>query len=291
MERKPPWLKVSLPSGETYKEVKAILSRFQLHTVCQEARCPNVGECFGQGTATFMILGDICTRCCKFCAVKTGNPQGVVDQDEPERIASAVKELKLKFVVITSVDRDDLPDKGSDHFARTIRAIKNESPRTAIEVLVPDFGGDEKLIDNVVDAKPDILGHNVETVARLTPAIRDRRTRYQRSLDVLKTVKDHSPPQVTKSGFMVGMGETEDEILKTIQDLKNAQVDVLTIGQYLQPTKSHLPVKEFVPPEKFNDYKRTAEALGFKSVAAGPLVRSSYRAADMVLAKAANAHY
>lgn len=283
MERKPPWLKVSLPTGETVQQVKTVLERFELHTVCEEAHCPNLGECFGQGTATFMILGDMCTRFCKFCAVKTGNPKGVLDREEPERLASAVSELKLKYVVITSVDRDDLPDRGSIHFARTITAVKNKNPDTAVEVLIPDFSGCRAFIDTVVKAQPDILGHNVETVARLTPVIRDHRASYELSLTVLKTIKEIAPALLTKSGFMIGMGETKGEVLETMQDLKNAGVDILTIGQYLQPTKSHLAVKEFVPPEKFNDYKRAAEALGFPSVASGPLVRSSYHAADVLL--------
>ncbi len=281
MERKPAWLKVALPSGDTFRQVKATLDRFQLHTVCQEAHCPNVGECFGQSTATFMILGDTCTRRCRFCAVKTGNPKGLLDPTEPERLAAAVLDLQLKYVVITSVDRDDLPDKGSGHFASAIAAIKNKNPGTAIEVLIPDFDGNRASIETVVKAKPMIIGHNVETVKRLSSIVRDRRASYERSLDVLKMTKWYSQAQLTKSGFMVGMGETEDEVEATIQDIRNARTDILTIGQYLQPTRAHLPVKEFIAPEKFSQYKKKAEALGFRYVAAGPLVRSSYHAADI----------
>lgn len=281
--RLPPWLKVRPPGGENYAHIKQTLRGMNLHTVCEEAHCPNVGECWGGGTATFMLMGDTCTRGCRFCAVNTGNPRGVLDPLEPMKIAKAIGELKLTYVVITSVDRDDLPDGGSAHFAATIRAVKTIRPETLVEVLIPDFQGDEPSVQKIIDAKPDVIAHNVETVRRLTPHVRDRRATYDQSLGVHRFLKSKNPRQYTKSSIMLGLGETDDELEETFRDLREAGVDVLTLGQYLRPSTWHLPVKEYVTPERFAAFKSTAEAQGFLYVASGPLVRSSYRAGEYFL--------
>jgi len=275
---RPGWLKAKLPAGETFSGVKEILRRNGLHTVCEEALCPNRGECWGRGTATFMILGDTCTRYCRFCAVKTGNPRGALDREEPERVARAVGELQLRYVVLTSVDRDDLEDGGAEHFARTVRAIKKESPSTRVEVLIPDFGGRRDPLVLVLAAGPDVLGHNIETVERLTRLVRDRRATYRTSIEVLAEAKRISRRMITKSGLMLGLGETKQEVLGSMSDLRAAGVDVITLGQYLQPTREHLPVAEYVPPESFAEYRRIGCEMGFRDVVAGPLVRSSYLA-------------
>lgn len=274
---KPSWIRLKLPIGEKYLRVRNILRRYNLHTVCEEAKCPNLGECWGMGTATFMILGDICTRHCRFCAVRTGNPKGKIDRDEPERIAQAVKELNLKYVVITSVDRDDLQDGGAEEFAKSVIAIREDS-KVRVEVLIPDFRGDLESLRRVVDAEPDVIGHNLETVERLTPLVRDRRAGYRLSLEVLRNIKVLNPSIVTKSGIMLGLGEEREEVIKAMEDIREAGVDILTLGQYLQPTLNHLPVDRYIPPEEFKEYREIGIKMGFKDIVAGPLVRSSYYA-------------
>jgi len=280
MERKPDWLKVRLPSGPTYTGLKALLRRFDLHTVCEEAACPNMGECWGGGTATVMLLGEVCTRGCRFCHVTSGNPRGVVDPEEPEKVGEAIAGLGLRYVVLTSVDRDDLPDGGADHFARTVEVIKEKSPDMLVEVLIPDFLGDEEALERILRARPDVVGHNVETVERLTPVVRDRRCSYALSLGVLALLKERSPSTCTKSSIMLGLGETGEEIETTLRDLRSVGCDVVTLGQYLRPGPKHLPVSAYVHPEAFKTWRRRAEEIGFLYAAAGPLVRSSYRAGE-----------
>jgi len=277
--KKPEWLKVKLPLGENYLKVRQIVDTHKLHTICQSGNCPNMGECWGAGTATFMILGNICTRSCGFCAVATGRPLPV-DWDEPMRVAKSVKLMGVKHCVITSVDRDDLKDGGSIIWAETIKAIREVSPETKFECLIPDFQGKWENIKRIVDAKPDIVSHNIETVKRLTRQVRIQ-AKYERSLEVLKMLKDAG--MRTKSGLMVGLGETVDEIYQTIDDLAAVKVDVITIGQYLQPTAKHLPVARFVHPDEFKAFKDYALQKGFKHVESGPLVRSSYHAEKHVL--------
>jgi len=280
--RKPEWLKVRLPHGETYEHVRDIVRRTRLSTVCEEAKCPNVGECWGHGTATVMLMGEVCTRACRFCHVKVGAPPPL-DPSEPENLAQAVKELDLNYIVVTSVNRDDQPDGGASHFAAAIRALRRESPRTKVEVLVPDFQGDERALATVAEARPHVIAHNIETIERLTPVVRDRRATYAQSLAVLRSLKDRPEPPYTKSSVMVGLGETTEELMRTCRDLRDAGVDVLTLGQYLQPSQYHLRVERFVSPAQFDEYRRMAEELGFLYVAAGPLVRSSYRAAELFM--------
>ncbi|MBE3549904.1 MAG: lipoyl synthase [Brockia lithotrophica] len=275
-ERKPSWLKVTLAASPTLGEVRRTLRELRLTTVCEEARCPNRQECFGSGTATFMLLGDVCTRNCRFCAVKTGRP-APPDPDEPFRVAEGARRLGLRYVVLTSVARDDLPDGGAGHFAKTVRALKEAIPGVRVEVLVPDFGGDREALCTVLASGVDVFNHNVETVRRLTPSVRARAT-YDRSLSVLTAAKACAPHVPTKSGFMVGLGETREEIEELLRDLRNAQVDLLTIGQYLRPTPAQLPVVRYYSPEEFREIARKAYALGFTYVAAGSLVRSSYHA-------------
>ena len=278
---RPSWLKMKIPSGENYVKVRKTLQKYNLHTVCEEASCPNVSECWGVGTATIMIMGDVCTRGCKFCNVDTGKPFEL-DSEEPQHVAEAIKDWNLRYVVITSVCRDDLPDEGSEHFARTIQCIKSNCPNTVVESLIPDFSGNEKFIETIVRAKPNVMGHNVETVKRLSPYVRDLRANYKQSLKVLKFVKELDSSIFTKSSLMLGLGESEEEILQTAQDLRDANVDMITLGQYLQPSTSHLPVKEFVTPEKFYQLKIDMRKLGFLHVESGPLVRSSFRASDVI---------
>ena len=285
IKRKPEWLKISLPSKGKYTEIKKILKELNLHTVCVEAKCPNLGQCWGEGTATFMILGDICTRYCKFCATKTGNPRGIVDKDEPRRVAIAVQEMDLDYVVITSVTRDDLPDGGASIFRQTIEEIRKIKPDVYIEVLVPDFGGVRENIKTVIEAEPTVFAHNVEVVRRLTPLVRDRRASYEKSLSVLSIAKEFSSEILTKSGFMVGLGETFDEVIETMRDLRENGVDFLTIGQYLKPSPRHLEVDRYVTPEEFKVYEKIGLDMGFKYVASGPLVRSSYRAGEFFIKK------
>jgi lipoic acid synthetase len=281
--RKPEWLKVRAPGGDHYRQLKELLRGLTLHTVCEEARCPNVGECWGGGTATVMLMGDTCTRGCRFCAVKTGNPRGLLDVAEPENVAVALERLSLHYVVLTSVDRDDLPDGGAAHFARTVERIKERTPEMLVEVLIPDFRGDRKALETIVKAGPDVIAHNVETVERLTPTVRDRRAPYRQSLEVLRLLKELAPDGYTKSSIMVGLGETAAEVEHTMRDLREVGVDVLTLGQYLRPTPKYLPVAEYVTPEQFEAYRAAGEAMGFMYVASGPLVRSSYRAGEFFL--------
>jgi lipoic acid synthetase len=276
MRVKPEWLKVKLPNSEEYFRLKTLIREHKLHTVCQGAHCPNIGECWGAGTATFMILGEVCTRACKFCAVKTGLPEEY-DVEEPGRIAAAVKKLGLKYAVITSVDRDDLEDGGAFIFAETILQTRKECGNIRIEVLIPDFRGSLDALRTVVEAQPDVLGHNVETVPRLYRSARAGSS-YQRSLDHLRNAKSFGVPTITKSGLMLGLGEDRDEILDVLKDLREADVDIVTLGQYLQPTKEHLPVEKFYTPDEFEEFREHAYSLGFRHVASGPLVRSSYHA-------------
>ena len=278
---RPDWLKMKIPSGENYVKVRKTLQKYNLHTVCEEASCPNVSECWGVGTATIMIMGDVCSRGCKFCNVETGKPFEL-DSEEPQHVAEAIKEWSLRYVVITSVCRDDLPDEGSEHFARTIQCIKSECPNTVVESLIPDFSGNEKFIERIVKAKPNVIGHNVETVKRLSSSIRDLRANYKQSLKVLKYVKELDSNIFTKSSLMLGLGESEEEILQTAQELRDVDVDIITLGQYLQPTLSHLSVKEFVTPEKFYQLKLDLKKFGFLHVESGPFVRSSFRASDVI---------
>ncbi len=280
---KPDWLKVRAPSGGDYHKIKDMLSSLGLATVCQEARCPNIGECWGGGTATFMLMGEVCTRGCKFCAVKTGNPRGVIDDLEPEKIGYSISQMKLDYVVLTSVDRDDLPDQGANHFARTIRTIKKFSPKLIVEVLTPDFRGEQPLVDIITEALPDVFAHNVETVERLQKKVRDPRAGYAQSMKVLEFVKQKDPSRYTKTSIMLGLGEQDDEILQTLKDLRSIDCDVVTFGQYLQPTERHLKVENYVSPEDFKRWQTTAESMGFLYVASGPLVRSSYRAGEFFM--------
>lgn len=280
---KPPWLKVKMPGSPRYQAIKERARELKLSTVCEEARCPNIGECWGGGTATFMVMGDTCTRGCRFCAVKTARKPAPLDPDEPQNVAEAIAEMGLDYVVVTSVDRDDQPDQGAGHFAACIRSIRERSPRTLIEVLIPDFRGDEALLAQVVDAKPDVIAQNVETVERLTHVVRDPRAGYRQSLDLLRNIKRMDPTRFTKSSLMVGVGETRDEMLAAMRDLREVGCDFLTIGQYLQPTPKHLPVLEFVTPEMFAEYEQIGLEMGFHYVASGPLVRSSYKAGEFFI--------
>lgn len=283
-QRKPDWLKVRAPGGERYAKLKQTLRGLDLHTVCEEARCPNVGECWGSGTATVMVLGHTCTRGCRFCAVTTGNPRGAVDPREPEHVARAIASLELRYVVLTMVDRDDLLDGGASHVARTVSALHARQPDLLVETLVGDFVGRHRDVDVVLESAPDVFAHNVEVPRRLTPLIRDRRCSYDRSLDVLRHAKEAAPARLTKSSIMVGVGETDDEVLETLRDLRAAGVDVVTIGQYLRPTPKHASVERYVEPSRFAEYEQAASAMGFAFVASGPLVRSSYHAAEAFMA-------
>lgn len=272
--RKPKWLRVKLPTGENYRKVRSLVDEHKLHTICESGSCPNMGECWGEGTATFMILGNICTRSCGFCAVQTGKPEDV-DIYEPGRVANSVKIMGVKHAVITSVDRDDLKDGGSDIWAQTVRAIRHQSPGTTMETLIPDFAGKWENLQVIIDVAPEIVSHNLETVRRLTKQVRIQ-AKYDRSLEVLFRLKKGG--MRTKSGVMLGLGETHEEIIETMEDLRAVGVDILTLGQYLQPTPKHLPVAEFVTPERFEEYQRIGLEMGFRYVESGPLVRSSYHA-------------
>jgi lipoic acid synthetase len=271
---KPDWLKVKLPTGKSYRKVKEVVSGHKLHTICESGNCPNMGECWGAGTATFMILGNICTRSCGFCAVKTGRP-GTVDLSEPENVARSIKLMHIKHAVITSVDRDDLKDGGSIIWVETVQAIRKISPETTMETLIPDFAGNWENLQRIIDVSPEIVSHNLETVRRLTRQVRIQ-AKYDRSLEVLRRLSEGG--MRTKSGIMLGLGEKEEEIIETMRDLKNNGVSVLTLGQYLQPTPKHLPVQEFVTPAKFNEYRDAGLKMGFRYVESAPLVRSSYHA-------------
>ena len=277
--KKPEWLRRRLPSGPDYEYVRRLVDRGQLHTVCQEAKCPNIWECFSHHTATFLILGDRCTRNCRFCAV-AHQPTAPPDAAEPIRVAETVQKMGLKYVVVTSVTRDDVPDGGAGHFTETIGEIRKRMPATLIEVLIPDFQGSSEALHKVIGARPDVLNHNIETVPRLYPVVRPG-AGYSRSLELLKKVHDHDPAIPTKSGLMLGLGETASEIRLVLQDLLYTGCRILTLGQYLQPSKKHLPVERFVPPEEFNEWKKTAHKMGFAEVASGPFVRSSYHAMEL----------
>jgi len=279
-EPKPSWLKVRAPGGERYAELKQTLRKLDLYTVCEEARCPNVGECWSAGTATIMLLGHTCTRGCRFCAVTTGNPRGAYDPREPEHVARAVAELGLKYVVLTMVDRDDLIDGGASLVARTVRGLAERSPGLLVETLVGDFRGRLGDVDTVLESEPHVFAHNVEVTRRLTPLIRDARCDYDGTLTVLAHAKARAPERLVKSSIMVGIGESDEEVLETLRDLRQAGVDIVTLGQYLRPTPKHAPVSRYVPPETFAEYERAAFSMGFAFVASGPLVRSSYHAAE-----------
>jgi lipoic acid synthetase len=278
---KPPWLKVRAPGGETYTSLKRTFRELDLHTVCEEARCPNIGECWTEGTATVMLLGDVCTRGCRFCAVTSGDPRGAVDVREPEHVARAIARMGLQYVVMTMVDRDDLLDGGASHVARTVRCLRELRPDILIETLLGDFGGHLDYVDTTVDARPDVWAHNIEVVRRLQRKIRDARCSYETSLGVLRHVKERDPSRITKSSIMVGIGEHDDEVLETMRDLREAGVDLVTLGQYLRPTPKHAPVDRYVTPETFAMYAEEGRKMGFAFVASAPLVRSSYKAAEV----------
>lgn len=280
--KKPEWLKVKIPSGREFRDVFDLLKKYNLSTVCQEARCPNMHECWNKKSATIMILGKLCTRSCRFCAVETGDPHGKLDSQEPDHVAEVIGKLGLKYVVITSVDRDDLDDKGSGQYAQTITRIREKNPHIKVEALIPDFSGEHKYIETVVDARPYVIGHNVETVERLTSYIRDRRCRYDTSLDVLRTAKRCDTTIFTKSGFMIGLGETKEDIIKTLMDLRDIDVDIVTIGQYLQPTRKHHCVQKYYTPQEFDELRSISENMGIRHVLSGPLVRSSYHAEEIL---------
>ena len=279
-KKKPNWIRVKLPVGKKYKSLRGLVDKYKLNTICTSGSCPNMGECWAEGTATFMILGNICTRSCSFCGVKTGRPNAV-DWEEPEKVAMSIKIMKIKHAVITSVDRDDIKDMGSIIWAETVNAIRRINPTTTLETLIPDFQGNTRNIDRLIKVNPEVISHNLETVRRLTREVRVQ-AKYDRSLDVLKYLKKKKVNR-TKSGIMLGLGEKEDEVIETINDLNKAKVDVLTIGQYLQPSKKHLSVKSFITPEMFNKYEDYALNLGFRHVESGPLVRSSYKAHKHIL--------
>jgi lipoic acid synthetase len=276
--RKPSWLRAPLASGRDFTAVREIVREHALSTVCEEAKCPNIGECWNAGTATIMLMGSVCTRACRFCAVDTGNPRGWLDEDEPENVARSVELMGLKYVVLTSVDRDDLPDGGSAHYAAAIRAIKRRNPGTAVEALTPDFQGVMRDVHTVLDSGLDVFAQNVETVKRLTHPVRDPRAGYEQTIGVLRAAKTHRPSVLTKTSLMLGLGESDAEIHETMVDLNAAAVDILTLGQYLRPTPNHLNVERFVAPDEFDRYRDWALALGFLECVSGPLVRSSYRA-------------
>ena len=272
---KPKWLRVKLPTGKKYTELRSLVDKYDLHTICTSGSCPNMGECWGEGTATFMILGNICTRSCGFCSVQTGRPLQA-DESEPYKVAKSINIMGVKHAVITSVDRDDLKDGGSIIWAKTVNAIREINPKTTLETLIPDFKGDKESINRIINVSPEVVSHNLETVRRLTREVRIQ-AKYDRSLEVLDYLKNNGVNR-TKSGIMLGLGETKNEIIETLTDLRNVNVDIVTLGQYLQPTKNHLEVKEFISPEQFKEYEIIGKNLGFRHVESGPLVRSSYKA-------------
>jgi lipoic acid synthetase len=272
---KPKWLRVKLPTGKKYTELRGLVDKYELHTICTSGSCPNMGECWGEGTATFMILGNICTRSCGFCGVQTGRPD-TVDWAEPEKVARSIKIMSIKHAVITSVDRDDLPDQGTIIWTETVKAIRRMNPNTTLETLIPDFQGREDLLDRIVEVAPEVVSHNMETVRRLTREVRIQ-AKYDRSLEALKYLKEQGVHR-TKSGLMLGLGETEEEVIASMEDLRNAKVDIITLGQYLQPSKKHLPVAGFITPEQFKKYDVLGKKMGFRHVESGALVRSSYKA-------------
>ncbi|AWU44971.1 lipoyl synthase [Blattabacterium punctulatus] len=276
IQKKPNWIKVKFPIGKNYKNLQKLVSLHKLNTICQSGSCPNIGECWEQGVATFMILGNVCTRSCRFCGVKTGRPENI-DWKEPEKVAKSIKILKIKHAVITSVNRDDLKDMGASIWIETIKLTRKFNPGITIETLIPDFKGEQKIIDQIIDLNPEVISHNVETISRLTKKIRIQ-AKYDRSLKVLQYIKEKNKNIRTKTGIMLGLGEKKEEILETMKDIKNSQVDILTIGQYLQPSFKHFPVHFFVLPEEFKEFKKIGLKIGFKYVESGPLVRSSYHA-------------
>ena len=280
--RKPSWLKVKAPGGQRYQELKTLVRQKKLSTVCEEAMCPNIGECWEAGTATIMLMGAVCTRACRFCAVDTGNPKGWLDENEPESTAYAVKSMALKYVVLTSVNRDDLPDGGAAHYAACVKAIKAATPETAVEVLTPDFRGNEEAVKTVLDSGIVVFAQNVETVKRLTHPVRDPRASYEQTLDVLAYAKKARPDVLTKTSIILGLGETDEEIAETMDDLRAANVDILTLGQYLRPTLNHLPVERYVTPEEFQRYREWGLQKGFLECVSGAMVRSSYRAEQVL---------
>lgn len=277
---KPKWLRVKLPTGKKYTELRGLVDKYELHTICTSGSCPNMGECWGEGTATFMILGNICTRSCGFCGVQTGRPD-TVDWAEPEKVGRSIKIMGIKHAVITSVDRDDLPDQGTIIWVETVQAIRRMNPNTTLETLIPDFQGREDLLDRIVTVAPEVVSHNMETVRRLTREVRIQ-AKYDRSLEVLRYLKQEGVHR-TKSGLMLGLGETEDEVIESMEDLRKANVDIITLGQYLQPSKKHLPVAEFITPEQFKKYEILGKEMGFRHVESGALVRSSYKAHKHIL--------
>lgn len=281
--RKPEWIKVRIPSGKKYQELKGLVKGLTLHTVCEEARCPNIEECWNGGTATFMLMGDTCTRGCRFCHVKTGNPRGVLDPFEPQKVADAIIKMNLTYVVLTSVDRDDLPDGGASHFTKTIQEIKKRNPKILVEALIPDFNADPKALDIILGSGAEVLAQNLETVKRLTRKVRDYKAGYQKTLNVLDYFKKQKPSIITKSSLMLGLGEEDIEILEAMDDLRSVRVDILTLGQYLQPSKKQLVVEKYVSPERFDMLRDLGRKKGFVFVAAGPLVRSSYRAGELFI--------
>ena len=272
---KPKWLRVKLPTGKKYTELRGLVDKYELHTICTSGSCPNMGECWGEGTATFMILGNICTRSCGFCGVQTGRPD-TVDWAEPEKVARSIKIMSIKHAVITSVDRDDLPDQGTIIWTETVKAIRRMNPKTTLETLIPDFQGREDLLDRIVEVSPEVVSHNMETVRRLTREVRIQ-AKYDRSLKTLNYLKEQGVLR-TKSGLMLGLGETEEEVITSMEDLRNAKVDIITLGQYLQPSTKHLPVADFITPEQFQKYEILGKEMGFRHVESGALVRSSYKA-------------
>ncbi len=281
---KPEWLKVRAPSGENFLKLKEMMRDRRLATVCEEARCPNIGECWGGGTATIMVMGDTCTRGCRFCNVKTAKFPGALDPEEPKNVAASLKDMSVNYVVLTTVDRDDLPDQGASHFAEIIGEVKRANPKLRIETLGGDFQGRKDLLEILLNSRGiDVFAHNIETVERLTPRVRDRRAGYAQTLSVLRMAKEILPGIVTKSSIMVGLGETKDEVIQTMRDVREAGVEIFTLGQYLQPTKKHLEVVEFIPPAEFEEYRKIGMELGFRYVASGPLVRSSYRAGEFFI--------
>jgi lipoyl synthase len=280
--RKPEWIRLKAPSGQNYTDVKQTLRSLELHTVCEEARCPNLSECWGMRTATIMIMGKTCSRGCRFCSVNSGKP-GLLDFQEPENVALAIKEWQLRYVVLTSVCRDDLEDGGANHIAKTIRAIYDKCPKIIVEALIPDFGGNEESVDKVVRASPKVISHNIETVARLSPSVRDFRASYDQSLMVLQKIRNLNPTIYTKTSLMLGLGETEQEVIKTMKDLRSKGVSIITMGQYLQPGSRHSPVVQYVTPERFDWFAKVARQIGFSYVASGPMVRSSYKAGEFFL--------
>ena len=276
--KKPDWLKKQLPSSTGYKKVKKLVDEHRLSTVCEEAKCPNLGECWSHGTATIMLMGSICTRACRFCSVDTGNPQGWLDKAEPAKAAKTVSIMNLDYVVLTSVDRDDLPDGGAAHYAAAVNCIKQQHPETKVEALTPDFSGNHNSVDTILESGVDVFAQNVETVERLTHPVRDPRAGYWQTIDVLRYAKQQCPDILTKTSLMLGLGETQQEVLKTMDELCEANVDILTLGQYMQPTRNHLPVERYVNPAEFEQYREQGLEKGFFEVASGPMVRSSYRA-------------